>query len=77
MNTIKNIWAQEPVLITTLVGAVLGLLVTFGLSLPADTAAAIDAVILAIGAFLARSQVSSPATVAAITPASQAPTPKA
>ena len=68
MNAIKNIWAQEPVLITALVGAVLGLLVTFGLSLPPDTATAIDAVILAIGAFLARSQVSSPATVAAITP---------
>lgn len=66
MNAIKNLWAQEPVLITTLVGAVLGLLVTFGIDLPAGLATAIDGVIVAIGAIIARSQVSSPATVAAL-----------
>ena len=64
MATLKNIWASEPVLITTLVGSVLALLVTFGISLPVGAVTAIDGVILAVVAFRARSQVSSPATTA-------------
>lgn len=63
MTTIKNIWANEPVLITTLVGGILGVLVTFGITLPVGTAAAIDVVIVAIGAFIARSQVTAPANL--------------
>jgi hypothetical protein len=64
MKKLAEIWASEPVLLTTLVGSVIALAVTFGLALPVGAVTAIDGVILAAGAFIARSQVTSPATLA-------------
>lgn len=66
MNWLVNLWGSEPVVITGLVGAVLGLLASFNLGLSPDQMAAVDAVIVAIGVLIARSQVSSPTTVAAL-----------
>jgi hypothetical protein len=64
MTWLADLWANEPIVITGLVGAILGLLVTFGLKIDPDQIAAIDAVIVAVGVFIARSKASSPATVA-------------
>ena len=61
MNWLIDLWGNEPVVITGLVGAVLGLLASFNLGLSPDQIAAVDAVIVAIGVLIARSQV-SPAT---------------
>lgn len=57
MNWLLNLWGSEPVVITGLVGAVLGLLASFNLGLTPEQIAALDAVIVAIGVFIARSRV--------------------
>lgn len=48
---------KEPVMFATLVGAVMGLAVAFGFDLTEEQQAAITAVIVAVGGFLARSVV--------------------
>ena len=57
MSWLIDLWGNEPVVITGLVGAVLGLLASFNLGLSPDQIAAVDAVIVAIGVLIARSQV--------------------
>lgn len=68
-------WDKEPALIIGLVQAALVLAVAFGVHLnPAQTASILgftSAVTAIVGAFITRSQVSSPATTAAIQAAQQ------
>ena len=73
MNWLLNLWANEPVVITGIVGAVLGLLASFNLGLTPDQIAAIDALIVAVGVLIARSQVTSPATASKATGAALNP----
>jgi uncharacterized membrane protein YccC len=49
---------NEPVLLTTLVGAILGLLIVFGVPVTDDQKTAIVLVVTALLAIVARSQVS-------------------
>lgn len=64
MNWLLDLWANEPIVITGVVDAICVLLVSFGLNIPKEQIAAIDALIVAIGIVIARSRASSPATVA-------------
>ena len=63
MNWLLNLWGSEPVVITGIIGAVLGLLASFNLGLTPDQIAAIDAVIVAVSVLIARSQVTPGASV--------------
>lgn len=58
------LWEGEPLTIVALVDAVLVLAVTFGLSITNDQKTAIDAVLVAVGLLIARSQVTPAAKVA-------------
>jgi alkylhydroperoxidase/carboxymuconolactone decarboxylase family protein YurZ len=66
MNWIIQVWAREPVVITAVVDAVIALAVALGLPVSDQVKVAIDGLIVALGVLIARSQVSSPATVAAL-----------
>lgn len=60
MDALKAIWVRitdEPVLITTLVGAVIALAVAFGVDISDDQKTAIIVVVTAVLAIFARSQV--------------------
>lgn len=57
LNQIITRVRNEPVLVTTLVGAVLGLLVAFGVDLSETQTTAIIAVVVAVLAFVARQKV--------------------
>ena len=61
MTTLSALWTRiqnEPVLVTTLVGAVIGLAVVFGVPITDDQKTAIVLVVTAVLALFARSQVS-------------------
>ena len=67
MNWLLNLWGSEPVVITGIVGAVIGLLVSLNVGINPQQIAAVDAVIVAISVLIARSQVTSSATQAKAT----------
>lgn len=60
-----NLWQKEPAVIIGLISAALSLGVAFGLPLSMEQKAAIIAFLTILGSVITRSQVSSPATVAA------------
>lgn len=60
MSALASLWSRiqlEPVLVTTLVGAVISLLVVFGVPITNDQKTAIVVVVTAVLALFARSQV--------------------
>ncbi len=57
LDKLYGIWASEPVLVTTLFTALLDVGIVFGLPLTADQKTALVAFVTAIGAIVARSQV--------------------
>lgn len=63
LEKIYGIWGAEPVLITTLFTCVLDVAIVFGLPLTADQKTALVAFVTAIGAIVARSQVTPVAKV--------------
>jgi|GEM_PF-5809425 len=65
----KNFWKSEPTLITGFVAACIGLAIAYNLPVDARQAAAINAFVIAALALVNRSQVTSPATLDAMTPA--------
>lgn len=58
------LWGKEPVVLTGIVDAAIVLAVSLGAHLDPAVGTAVDGLIVAIGVLIARSQVSSPATVA-------------
>ncbi len=61
MQVLRDVWARieyEPVLASTLVGAVISLLIVFDVPISDDQKAAIIAVVVAVLALFARSKVS-------------------
>lgn len=65
LERIYGIWGSEPVLITTLFTTLLDVAIVFGLPLTPDQKTALVAFVTAIGAIVARSQVTP---VARLTP---------
>jgi cytochrome bd-type quinol oxidase subunit 2 len=57
MNSISNLWGRNPAMILALVGAVIALGVSFGLSLTAEQTGAILAVVQIVLGLITRSQV--------------------
>lgn len=57
MNAIIDRIRREPVLVSTLVGAILALLVAFGVDISDEQKTAIIGVIVAVSALVARQQV--------------------
>lgn len=64
IDRITTIWAEEPVVITGVVTAILALLVSVGVQIPEPFSVALVALITAIGILIARAKSTSPATVA-------------
>lgn len=64
MSGIGTLWGREPAMVVAFVGAVITLLVAFGLNLTDQQIGAIIAVVTLLLGLITRSQVSSPATVA-------------
>lgn len=64
MSMILALWAREPVIISALVTAVIGLLVAFNVPLTEDQQKAIIGLVVAVGVIVARSQVSPVASAA-------------
>lgn len=58
MNSILGLWKRQPILVITLVEAVLGLLLAFGVNLTQEQVGSILVVIAALGGALGWSQVS-------------------